>query len=89
MLQPGLLGTMESFAQRYCRRPETLKPGASPQPIKSPGGRGGAWSSPAARQKMEMGGAQCLTELQAVLARTVMIRRLKDDVLPSLPPKTR
>jgi SWI/SNF-related matrix-associated actin-dependent regulator 1 of chromatin subfamily A len=38
---------------------------------------------------MDYTGSTCIDELNYILTRTLMIRRLKKDVLTELPPKTR
>ncbi|GFR50030.1 hypothetical protein Agub_g12180, partial [Astrephomene gubernaculifera] len=92
LLRPGLLGSFDSFGERYCLSPQAHAARQLQQQQK--GGRGGYPHPgrppyPAPFPGSEYRGAACLGELRAVLAECVMTRRSKRQVLADLPPKIR
>lgn len=73
-LCPESFGNFFKFAMRFC--------GATQQWVPTPGNRDG-------KMVWDFSGSSNLEELQELLRATIMVRRLKKDVLKELPPKRR
>jgi len=77
-IRPGILGTAKAYGDRYCRNPKDQKPYANVF------GQRPKW-----QQQLQYRGSSYEKELHTILKQSLLIRRLKKDVLKDLPSKIR